>query len=193
MLFKKQQLENIAGGKITLAFRKCKRPTVKTGGTLRTPVGVLDILDVRCIDSGEVTVGELVKAGMKDFSELHALCSRYPSGKLYRIEFRYQGEDPRLSLRESVYWEPGEKEALQQKLSRFDEFSRHGPWTGIVLNWILSNPGKRAAEMADDLGLEKEWLKSNVRKLKNLGLTISLGIGYELSPRGKSFLERVGG
>ena len=30
--------------------------------------------------------------------------------------------------------------------------------------------------------------KLHVRKLKNLGLTISLGTGYRLSPRGESYL-----
>jgi hypothetical protein len=30
-----------------------------------------------------------------------------------------------------------------------------------------------------------------VRKLKNLGLTISLRVGYELSPRGRTYLDRT--
>jgi hypothetical protein len=32
-------------------------------------------------------------------------------------------------------------------------------------------------------------LKTDVRKLKALGLTLSLEVGYELSPRGRAFLE----
>ena len=34
-----------------------------------------------------------------------------------------------------------------------------------------------------------EALKLDVRKLKNLGLTISLRVGYELSPRGAAYLR----
>jgi len=43
------------------------------------------------------------------------------------------------------------------------------------------------------VGLEKEAFKLNVRKLKNLGLTESLGTGYRISPRGRSVLERLRG
>ncbi|MEJ7721115.1 MAG: hypothetical protein WKF58_12005 [Ilumatobacteraceae bacterium] len=33
--------------------------------------------------------------------------------------------------------------------------------------------------------------KLDVRKLKNLGLTHSLAVGYELSPRGRAYLRQV--
>ncbi|GAA4173979.1 hypothetical protein GCM10022218_17670 [Sphingobacterium ginsenosidimutans] len=36
---------------------------------------------------------------------------------------------------------------------------------------------------------EKEWLKLNIRKLKNLGLTISHTVGYEISPLGERFIQ----
>jgi Mn-dependent DtxR family transcriptional regulator len=48
-----------------------------------------------------------------------------------------------------------------------------------------------AGYLAAKAGVEKEWLKINVRKLKNLGLTISHQSGYELSPRGQEFLRRT--
>ena len=33
--------------------------------------------------------------------------------------------------------------------------------------------------------------KTDVRKLKKLGLTISHDVGYELSPRGRAVLQRL--
>jgi hypothetical protein len=39
------------------------------------------------------------------------------------------------------------------------------------------------------VGRELAPFKLDVRKLKNLGLTTSLDIGYELSPRGQAFLD----
>jgi hypothetical protein len=33
--------------------------------------------------------------------------------------------------------------------------------------------------------------KVHVRKLKNLGLTLSLPVGYRLSPRGEEYLARA--
>lgn len=48
-----------------------------------------------------------------------------------------------------------------------------------------------AGELAAKIGVEKEWLKLNVRKLKNLGLTVSHQPGYELSLRGREYLRRT--
>jgi hypothetical protein len=51
----------------------------------------------------------------------------------------------------------------------------------------------RAGDLADVLGRERLDFKTDVRKLKNLGLTISLGVGYRLSPRGAAYLARRSG
>jgi hypothetical protein len=40
------------------------------------------------------------------------------------------------------------------------------------------------------VGRERPAFKTDVRKLKRLGLTISLDVGYRLSPRGEAFLGR---
>jgi hypothetical protein len=40
--------------------------------------------------------------------------------------------------------------------------------------------------------LELQPFKLNVRKLKALGLTESLEVGYRLSPRGAAFLQSSG-
>jgi ribosomal protein S19E (S16A) len=41
------------------------------------------------------------------------------------------------------------------------------------------------------LGRERLPFKVDVRKLKQLGLTESLPIGYRLSPRGRAVLDRL--
>jgi hypothetical protein len=41
------------------------------------------------------------------------------------------------------------------------------------------------------MGMEKPPFKVNVRKLKALGLTESLEVGYRLSPRAEAFLDRA--
>ena len=56
---------------------------------------------------------------------------------------------------------------------------------------IAEHPHLAAAELAERTGFDKEWLKLQVRKLKNLGLTISHHPGYELSPRGRVVLRRL--
>ena len=46
MLLTRATLEAIAADTVTLAFRRWRRPTVRTGGTLTTAVGMLSIDDV---------------------------------------------------------------------------------------------------------------------------------------------------
>ena len=74
-----------------------------------------------------------------------------------------------------------------------DGKSTNGPWTTETLQLIADNPGTRAADLAPELHQERLPFKANVRKLKELGLTISLERGYRLSPRGTAYLLRTRG
>ena len=66
-----------------------------------------------------------------------------------------------------------------------------GPWTRPVLAAIARHPKVAAQTLATMLGYERDWLKGNVWKLKNLGLTESHHPGYTLSPRGESMLDHL--
>jgi DNA-binding Lrp family transcriptional regulator len=54
---------------------------------------------------------------------------------------------------------------------------------------LFQRRGRPAGELAEQLGFEKPWLKLQIRKLKELGLTESLSPGYRLSPRGHRLLS----
>jgi hypothetical protein len=58
-----------------------------------------------------------------------------------------------------------------------------------VLELIDARPGVRAGDLADSFGMERLAFKADVRKLKALGLTESLEVGYRLSPRGAAYLS----
>ena len=68
------------------------------------------------------------------------------------------------------------------RLARLDRASSHGAWTTEVLQTIAARPAVRAADLAAGFGRETQPFKLDVRKLKNLGLTLSLEVGYRLSP-----------
>ena len=72
---------------------------------------------------------------------------------------------------------------------RLDSRSVGGPWTATVLKAIHTHPKLVSTDLAANLEVERDWLKSNIRKLKNLGLTISHERGYTLSPRGRRVLK----
>ena len=50
-----------------------------------------------------------------------------------------------------------------------------------------------AGDLCRLVGLEMHPFKTNVRKLKTLGLTESLEVGYRLSPRGVAFMRTESG
>lgn len=104
----------------------------------------------------------------------------------YRVTLRYEGVDTRLALREDTSAEA--IAAVIAKLDAIDGRSARGPWTRRTLALIDEWPGRRAPELAEMEGLETMPFKNDVRKLKELGLTISLAVGYELSPRGRAVL-----
>jgi hypothetical protein len=78
---------------------------------------------------------------------------------------------------------------LDRRLARLDRASSHGPWTRATLELIEARPAVRAGDLAESVGRERAPFKLDVRKLKALGLTISLDVGYRLSPRGSAYLR----
>ena len=56
-----------------------------------------------------------------------------------------------------------------------------GPWTASTLRLVADNPEVRAADLAESVGRDRDSFKTDVRKLKNLGLTESLLVGYRIS------------
>ena len=70
---------------------------------------------------------------------------------------------------------------------RFEQRLRDGIHSGaIVLAFRRWN-----SSQAEAMGWERQDFKLHVRRLKELGLTLSLDVGYRLSPRGESYLSHL--
>jgi hypothetical protein len=182
MLIRPETFAAIKAGDIDRQFRRWTRPTVKTGGTLTNEWGVLAIDAVEPIALAEVTDDDLRLSGTSTLAELESYLA--PEGQLYRVRLHYAGDDPRIALREAI---PDEAEltALATKLGKLDGAE---PWTLTTLSLIEEFPERRAASLAKKRGMDQLPFKVQVRKLKGLGLTESLEIGYRLSPRGTALL-----
>jgi hypothetical protein len=192
MLIKHQVLEHIADGTVTLAFRRWKRPTVKTGGQLRTAIGILGVDTVAVVNVDEITEDDAQKAGYASRSELLKTLDKNGEGEIYRIKLHFVGQDPREMLREQVNLSDDELAEVQKKLTQLDLKSQDGSWTMTVLHLIRQHPGMRATELATLAHLNTQVLKVKVRKLKEMGLTESITRGgYKLSPRGCEILNRL--
>ena len=188
MLFRKRFWDGLADGSITVAFRRWKRPTVKAGGTLRSPGGFLAIDSVEIVGEEDLDDGLARRAGYADLAELRKELGAPTSDRaLYRVEFHLAGPDPRDALRADDMLTNDDVADLRKRLDRLDR-SAPAPWTDATLRAISSQPAVVSTELAEQLGMERPAFKLNVRKLKALGLTESLEIGYRLSPRGEAFL-----
>jgi hypothetical protein len=192
VLFKRGVLDGLADGTITVAFRRWARPRVRAGGRLRTAVGVLAVDAVDEVDVGDVTDDDAREAGFSSRSELVDDLAAQRDGRVYRVALRVAGPDPRVELRGRDALTGEELAEVERQLARLDAASRHGAWTLAVLRLIHDLPEVRAGDLATALGRERLAFKRDVRKLKELGLTESLEVGYRLSARGRTVLERLG-
>lgn len=93
MLLKREILEAIKRGEITLQFRRWTRPSVKAGGTLKTKVGLLQIGAMDEMSPDDVTDADARAAGFKDLAEFRRWLDSMKQGPLFhRIEVSYLGE-----------------------------------------------------------------------------------------------------
>jgi hypothetical protein len=185
-------LAGVAAGTIDLAFRRWEMPRVKAGGRQRTPIGVLGFEAVDAVPRSAVTAVAAHRAGFATRNELLGFLDRRTAGHIYRIQLRMLGPDPRVALRDELP-DAAALAEIERRLARLDGASPHGPWTLAVLRAIAANPERRAADLAAGFGRPRLPFKVDVRKLKELGLTESLPIGYRLSPRGEAFLVHLEG
>ncbi len=206
MLLPKRIAEGVRAGDITVAFRRWEQPRVRVGGTQLTGAGIVRFDAVEEVfDQAELTEEDARAAGFPDLEALRrvlqppAVGSSRPAGPrsgkggdhLYRIRLSWVGEDPRVALREDLPGAAGLAE-LTSAVARLDAGRRSGPWTRQILEWIRDNPGVISTELAALLGREVAPMKADIRRLKALGLTESLRIGYRLSTRGRAYLESLG-
>ncbi|RSM80287.1 hypothetical protein DL991_11910 [Amycolatopsis sp. WAC 01375] len=179
-------LEGLAAGTIDLAFRRWSKQNVRQGDVMRLEAGVIEVGSVETVDPATITDADARRSGADSANAVRGTLRGSADAPVYRIHLRYLGPDPRRALSAAAELSEKDFEAIRKRLSKMD---RRRPWTHETLRIIAGNPGRRAQELADLLGREKEPLKVDIRKLKNLGLTLSLEVGYRISPRGAAYLR----
>ncbi len=180
----------IADGSVSVLFRRWRRPQVLAGRVYRTAAGRLLVERVDVVDPARLTAADARRAGASGPDEVRAQLRGDDSWPLYRLRVRLaDGPDPRSTLAADGRLDPDAVTALTRRLDRLDRASSHGPWTRQTLRMIEQQPAVRAPDLAASVGRPTQPFKIDVRKLKNLGLTTSLRIGYELSTRGRAYLD----
>lgn len=188
MMIRPAELAAIKAGHIDLAFRRWAKPRVVVGTRMRTGVGLIEVTSVEQVSVSQLRAEDAKRAGAPSLTALKQALAARPEDPAWRIGVAYAGPDPREALRSTV---PGADEiaAISARLDRLDASSSYGPWTRETLDLIDLNPTVRAPDLAAQVGRETADFKKDVRKLKELGLTESLAIGYLLSPRGEAVVD----
>ncbi len=191
LLFKKAFFEGLTSGAITLTFRRWQKPHVKPGGRYRChPIGVLEVESLTLVTAKEITAKDAVAAGFASRALLVAYLAELgpleETTEIYRVVLHHGGDGDRVELALEADLDRQAVETITKKLARMDAV---GPWTKKTLAIIDKSPRIAASRLAAKLGRETLPFKVDVRKLKKLGLTQSFEVGYEISPRGRAYLE----
>ncbi|MFC7489121.1 MULTISPECIES: hypothetical protein [unclassified Knoellia] len=192
MMIRPDTLAAIKAGEVDLAFRRWDRPRVLVGTRLRTRVGLIEVTGVEQVAPSRITAAEAKRAGAGSVVELRRMLDAKAERPAWRVTLRYAGADPRETLRATAP-DAVEVGTIRARLNRLDAASSIGPWTRATLAIIDRSPTVRAPDLAAELGRDTPSFKRDVRKLKEMGLTESLDIGYRLSPRGAAVVDAESG
>jgi hypothetical protein len=192
VLLNRATADGIANGGITLVLRRWDVARAKPGNTQRTVAGTIRIDEVTQYSASyRVTAAQARAAGYPDAKTAQKELDRRRARHTYAITVSYLGPDERPELAANDHLTPADVDAITARLRRWDEASP--PWTRQYLEMIAANEAVRAPDLAARVGLDTPRFKRRVRQLKGLGLTISLDVGYRLSPRGRAYLRHKSG
>ena len=191
MQFTKDFKEAIRAGAVTCSFRHWKSPQAKVGGRYNLhPKGAIEVTGLQQIRVADARRRDIRESG---FTDLGALCDYLKvqaDDLVYLVEFRFLG-DVTVKAPPIRKLSVTEAQNLALNLRNMDARSSRGPWACRTLALIDNHPGTRAVELAAKLDWETAPFKANVRKLKKLGLTESLEVGYQLTERGRDVLSAL--
>ncbi len=192
MLFEQRFWPGIADGSITVTFRRWKRPQAVVGRPYRTGGGIIEVDAVDVVAPEDITDEDAIASGYPSAAAVLADLRGSPDLPITRIRFhRSERPDPRAELAATADLDDAAIAEIDLRLDRLDRASKEGPWTRQTLELIADRPEVKAGDLAAAVGRERAPFKLDVRKLKNLGLTESLPIGYRLSPRGRAYLASL--
>lgn len=160
----------VADGSITVTYRAWSRPMVKVGGRYVVGEATVEVTALGRVPAATVPAADRARLGDAD--------------PVWKVDFtRVEPVPKRIFSRDE----------LRARLARLDRASTHGPWTWATLRLIGEQPGVVSTTLAAQVDRERFAFKADVRKLKALGLTESLDVGYRLSPTGIALLREDGG
>jgi hypothetical protein len=182
MLFQSRFHDGIRRGDLTCTVRIWKAPRVRIGGCYRLGAGAIRVDRIQEMEFDALTPALARRSGFASVVELLKVAKHGAGERIFLIEFHYLDAPPPRAADDGRATET--LADVERKLDAMDRRARQ-PWTRATLREIAKHPGERAADLAVSLERDRLELKRDIRKLKALGLTNSLEVGYRLTRRGK--------
>ena len=183
--FTTRNSDQIRSGAVTLTLRNWKRPHAKVGTVYRLrPSGAVKVTRIGTVRLSEITPEDANRAGFASVDALAAFLDLPLSAEVTSVEFALTDDVPKRTPTLTP-------EEVAKRLAATDQRSG-SPWTARVLALIEAHPAIRAGDLAPAMGWDTPKFKANVRKLKALGLTQSLEVGYRLTVLGRAWWNCVG-
>ena len=158
---------------------------MRPGSTQRTVAGVLEVVRVEEVDLAAITEDDAL-AGVASLDRLHRLLNRRAGARVFRMEVRPPAPIPGWPCASSRSCPtPTGGPSTSGSTAGTPHGSLLDPRGAAADRRAARRPGARPRRLAGPGDLA---FKRDVRKLKELGLTRSLEVGYEISPRGRAYL-----
>ena len=136
MLFERRLQAGLTDGTIRLAFRRWRRAQVVAGRQYRSPIGMINVLDVSIVH-GEIPAADAAAAGYASIHDLLQDLKGPDDASLYRLELRRAATpDPRSVLADEALLDAAEFSGqVQRRLDRLDTLNGQA-WTLATLESI---------------------------------------------------------
>ena len=191
MLFQRRFHDGIRSGEIRCTVRIWQRPHVKVGGRYALGGGAIVVEKIQETRLDDITAALARRCGFPSLVDLLKTAKHGPGERVFVIDFHYDGKTRARPEPETGAVSAEDLAELVQRLEAMDRRSKIGAWTLATLRAIEARPGVLAAKLARSLRRPRDEFKRDVRKLKTLGLTFSLEVGYRLTPKGEALLASL--
>jgi hypothetical protein len=191
MLFQTRFHEGIRTGRITCTVRIWKRPHVKVGGRYALGGGAIVVERIHETRLEDITPALARRSGFASVVDLLKTAKHGAGERVFIIDFHYDRSPPARAAPTTGGVGANELAELERRLDAMDRRAAAGAWTRATLRLIGDRPGVYSGVLARKLDRPRDDFKRDVRKLKRLGLTISLEVGYRLSEKGEALLAKT--
>jgi hypothetical protein len=177
----------VAAGQITETYFRWPSPQARPGARVPTRSGLIEITGLTQVDPDALTDADAARAGFTTAAGLRASLSRH-RGSTYRLQLTHLGPTAPARPRPGGLDEHRRRD-LQAQLARLDLATPRGPWTRHVLDTLRRRPGLAPADLAAEQQRPVSRTKTDIWRLRELGLIDTSGTGLHLSELALSYLD----